>query len=751
MKLKRLSYKLLAALCFCFFYSNVALAETTTTDAYTAQPEDGTFIYDQNCPVGMSNAYIMSIDNGGGSQAISFGACYDTFAITYTINNLLKEQGISIDKIHYSWKYMNGCFNVTDPVTGQTFWCSENIEERLDEDLLPIGPYADQMDTLIVEVDITDANGNIIETRRYDYQTWYDWRVANTHSENEEYLDGAYWQVEEDFIQLYDHTSGVGSIYTPDSLGDAKFRVIAKDGGMWEGAYGPIVRDGQVWFTYRSNPCAETALYDPSCDGYSEAYAEHEYNNNCSANATYDPSCPGYAEAYYNQQCQQDPLYDSGCSGYAAAYYTQQCNANALYDSGCDGYADAYYYNQCKLNPLYDSGCSGYAEAYFTYQCTANPLYDSACSGYADAYYNQQCQADPLYDSGCPGYATAYFNQQCTASALYDAQCPGHFNAQCDANTLYDFQCTGYDQAYLEQQCLYNPQYDTSCNGYVEPVTETAPVAEGSGTGDAVVDSIIATPQPVAQLMIMPQPPAPAPEPIVIEIIPIEIEVELTEVEIIEAEVEAEIQAAVEIEIEIETVEETIEETIDEPIEETVEETIDEPVEEEITEEQANEEETEEESSGDVEQSVDSNEGNDEGNESSDGDNGDEASEDTSGDTTETKEPVAKKAPLTAKQKQKAKERKMKAIIKSRLAKLAETMGEAVTLADQQALQAQITALINYVPGFLQYGKQRIPGVDFYEPEDIYKNRKVPENNRGLLNGLASQILHEKMVDEQYK
>jgi hypothetical protein len=661
-------------LCFCFFYSNVALAKTTTTDAYTAQPEDGAFIYDQNCPVGMSNAYIMSIDNGGGSQAITFGACYDTFAITYTINNLLKEQGISVDKIHYSWKYLNGCFNVTDPVTGQTFWCAENIEERLDEDFKPIGPYADQMDTLIVEVDITDANGNIIETRRYDYQTWYDWRVANTHSENEEYLDEAYWQVEEDFIQLYDHTSGVGSIYTPDSLGDAKFRVIAKDGGMWEGAYGPIVRDGQVWFTYRSNPCAQTALYDPSCDGYSEAYAEHEYNNNCSANATYDPSCPGYAEAYYENQCQADPLYDSGCSGYA------------------------------------------------------------------DAYYNQQCQADPLYDSGCPGYATAYFNQQCTASALYDAQCPGHFDAQCDANTLYDFQCTGYDQAYLEQQCLYNPQYDTSCNGYVEPVTETTPVAEGSGTGDAVVDNIIAAPQPVAQLMIMPQPPAPAPEPIVIEIIPIEIEVEPTEVEIIEAEVEAEIQAAVEIE--------TVEETIDEPVEEP----IDEPVEEEITEEQANEEETEEESSGDVEQSVDSNEGNDEGDESSDGDNGDEASEDTSGDTTEVKKPVVKKkAPLTAKQKQKAKEKKMKAIIKSRLAKLAETMGEAVTLADQQALQAQITALINYVPGFLQYGKQRIPGVDFYEPEDIYKDKKIPENNRGLLNGLASQILHEKMVDEQYK
>ena len=28
---------------------------------------------------------------------------------------------------------------------------------------------------------------------------------------------------------------------------------------------------------------------------------------------------------------------------------------------------------------------------------------------------------------------------------------------------------------------------------------------------------------------------------------------------------------------------------------------------------------------------------------------------------------------------------------------------------------------------------------------------KVPENQRGLLNGLASQLLHEVMVDMQYE
>ena len=32
-----------------------------------------------------------------------------------------------------------------------------------------------------------------------------------------------------------------------------------------------------------------------------------------------------------------------------------------------------------------------------------------------------------------------------------------------------------------------------------------------------------------------------------------------------------------------------------------------------------------------------------------------------------------------------------------------------------------------------------------------YNNLKIPENNRGLRNGLANEILHEKMVEEQYK
>ena len=40
---------------------------------------------------------------------------------------------------------------------------------------------------------------------------------------------------------------------------------------------------------------------------------------------------------------------------------------------------------------------------------------------------------------------------------------------------------------------------------------------------------------------------------------------------------------------------------------------------------------------------------------------------------------------------------------------------------------------------------------DFYNQDEIYKDKKVPENLRGLRNGLASELLHKKMVDMQYE
>ena len=1021
-------------LCFCL---SSALATTsvpdnpTTTSPDSLDLSDGTITNPYGgCPSGTTPAIVES--GNWGTETLRYGECVNTFAISYAINQALQGSGVSVDKVHYSWKYIH-CFNTPDD------FCSDNISNRVNTQT---GEITDDTywDELVVTVEVTDASGTVVETKTWTMDKWYDWNNANSHSTNEINVNGIRWQIHEDNIEIYNHIDKVGTIRTPNQLGDVRFRVVGNDGGNWDGYYGPVIRDFQTWFTYRANPCNDTALYDPSCPGYAEAYATYEYDQNCAANALYDPGCPDYADAYYNQQCSADPLYDSGCPGYASAYYDQQCSADPLYDSGCDGYEQAYYNQQCSLdahydsscpnynwantdytmdlenrsnnndfieirkadnsdvywalyyneseldsgewvakcktydngcedavitgvtfnggpnpyvflytkdkdgnifyptnghkyrfmtdtkldtlcdsnalyspmcdgyetayaqyeyeqqcqaNPLYDSGCPGYNEAYYDYQCQANPLYDTGCPGYSTAYYNQQCEADPLYDSGCSGYETAYYNQQCSIDPLYaetcpgyneayftqqcnadplydsncsgyeqayytqqceanplydsgcpgyegayftqqceldnlyspqcdgydtayfnqqcgldtlydtqcpgydeaylnyqcgldplyDASCTGYYEAQCDANPLYDFLCTGYQQAYFDQQCLYNPQYDTQCPGYIAPiVAEPEPVENVTSTGDAVVDSVISTPAPE---IIIPVPiPEPQPIPVPLPVIEIE-EVDLPEVTIesieleVEAQIEAELQESI---IEEPVIEETIVEEIvvDEPeIEEepvntvedisndegtseevsensSIEEDIEDSQPEEVTEEEAdkseNEESTEEESSDNVEQQV----GDGDGDEESDSGDGDEGDSDSLSETSEAEagpatKPATKKKVLTEKQKEAAKRKKMKEIIKRKLSKLADTMGKAATLEQQQALQAQISALINFVPGFNAYGQLQLFDGDIYQDEKIYEDKKVPENQRGLRNGLANEILHNKMVDMQYE
>ena len=1009
----------LLALFLCCSYYNSALASTTvpdnptTTSPDTLDLDDGTITNPYGgCPSGTTAATVNT--SNWGTPTVRYGECVNTFAISYAINQALQGTGISIDKVHYSWKYIM-CFNTASG--GGNHFCSNSISNRVNTST---GEITDDTywDELTVTVEVTDANGNVVKSETWNMDKWYDWNNANAHSTNEINVNGIRWQIHEDNIELYNHIDKIGTIYTPNQLGDVRFRVVGQDKGNWDGYYGPVIRDFQTWFTYRANPCNDTALYDPSCPGYADAYAQYEYDQNCAANALYDPGCPGYAQANYNAQCSADPLYDSGCPGYAQASYTQQCNADPLFDSGCNGYDEAYlaqqcaidshhstecpnyywanlegtsalsnvagqgsdfievlqsangnaykilkyneseidngdwravcltydngcedavitsvtfnqvngvqyaflytqdedgntfvptnghqyyfytetklddiceinslsstmcdgyeqayfdaqcaanalynescpgyatayfdyscqqnalydsncpgyatafldyqcqqnplyaetcpgyataFYNyQCQQNPLYAETCPGYEQAFFTAQCTANALYDEGCPGYAEAFFTQQCTANALYDQECPGYAEAYYLQQCTANPLYDAGCEGHYDAQCEANALYDFLCPGYNDAYFDQQCQYNPQYDTQCPGYVEPIVETSPedlIDDGAGTGDAIVDSIIEIPAPVInEMIIMPQPPAPEPMPAPLPVVEI-VEVEVPEVTIESIELEVEAQ----IEVELQEV------VIDEPVVEEV--IIETPVVEEIESEGPDETNTEEEiSSGDVEQSMDGDTGSDEDNsegttedtatdEVSEGDTNEEEAveeeaveeeaveeeaveeetteeESTEEETTEEEsteeesteeeiteeeveeketetETVAKPSPkkktkLTKAQKEKAKREKMKKIIKDKLKKLSDVMAKAATLEQQQAVQAQIAALINYVPGFNAYGQLIVPGGKMYAPDDMYEYRKkkVPENQRGLLNGLASELKHEKMVDEQYE
>jgi len=699
--------------CFCSY----SLADTTTTSPTTQDLSQGTITAPfGGCPSGTTAAQVNN--SNWSKQTVRWGECVNTFELTVAINQALSATGISVDKAHYKWKYVH-CFNTSNQGSGTSSnFCNNNLNNRVNQNTGEVldGIYKDQWDQLVVDIEITDANGTVIKSETWSMDKWYLWNGANSHSANEVVQGSVRWQVVEGNIEFYNHVDKLGTIYTPNQLGDVRFRFVGADKGAWDGYYGPVVSDLQTWFTYRTNPCTDTALYDPSCPGYAEAYAQYEYDTNCAANPLYDAGCPGYATAFYNAQCSADPLYDAGCPGYANAYYNQQC----------------------QLDPLYDSGCDGYAAAYLT----------------------QQCSLDPLYDSSCDGYEAAYLKQQC------------------DLDATYSVQCTGYQQAYFDKQCLLNPQYDELCPGYVAPVTPSDPteVDDGTGTGDSVVDDIIDNDvNDLPNIIITP----PEPEIIVpeIEVPEVEIdntlpEVEIPDVEIelpdisiesIEQEVENEIEQELEMEPEVSepetntnndttTEDSTTEETVEENTveEETVEEesTTEESTEEESTEESTEEESTEEEST--EEESTEAEEKEEEKEEEAKEEKEEEKEEEAKEETV-TEKKQTKKKELTKEQKAEAKKKKMKKIIKDKLKKLAVMMGEAQSLKEQQALQQLIAALINYVPGFNEYGKYNIPGIDFYQPDSIYQNKFVPENQRALRNGLASELKWNKMVDMQYE
>jgi len=305
----------------------------------------------------------------------------------------------------------------------------------------------------------------------------------------------------------------------------------------------------------------------------------------------------------------------------------------------------------------------------------------------------------------------------------------------CEASPISHTFCPGYATAFAEAEynnsCLANPQFDSGCPGYqtpveVTPIVEVTPVdptvIETPGVDSTVADVIAS----LAPIVI-----APVVIPVIVEIPEVitpvqpstdtstqaqEIIVPATPEETVIAEVEAELAT---VEAEAETVETNDNESSDSsssPADNTSEESDEQSssTEEIVVENDSSEEVAVEEST-----------------------------------STETKEEPKK---LTKKErKAKSKRDKMKKIITNKLKELANDMATAATIEQQQAVQAQINALINYVPGFNAYGQFSIPGVTFYTPEPLYVNKRIPENNRGLLNGLASQILHEKMIDLQYK
>jgi len=307
------------------------------------------------------------------------------------------------------------------------------------------------------------------------------------------------------------------------------------------------------------------------------------------------------------------------------------------------------------------------------------------------------------------------------------------YNQQCDLDALYDYGCNGWSDAYLNQQCNIDVLYNESCDGWDDAYYEEYVVIEEEETWEAIIEEdyqifVLPEPEPYVEIMIEP-----------LEdytIVMADIEMQLPEIEMVEItqqEFEAELEAELEEYFEplpepVEELEEPIEEQLDEP--EPEEDSVPEEQEsEEQEQEEIIEEESEEETTEEVEEEVE------------------EAREEPEPEPEVIKEEIK----VVEKKKKASKRDKMREIISNKLQSLAIEMGEAASLEEQQKLQSLILALLNFNAGFNAYNTQLLIDGEFYKDEGIYLDKDIPDNQRGLRNGLANEILHKKLVDLQWQ
>jgi hypothetical protein len=270
--------------------------------------------------------------------------------------------------------------------------------------------------------------------------------------------------------------------------------------------------------------------------------------------------------------------------------------------------------------------------------------------------------------------------------------------------------CLYYPQVYADnvynQQCALDPLYDYGCDGWSdayidEYVEEDVPEVWEADEEDTESIYVLEEPEVFQVIEIEPLDDYTLISTTIEEAIP-EMEdlfEEIAQEELIE-EIEAELEEFLEPELEEEPLEEPIEEELDEP----------EPEEDTVQEEQT-EEEPEQEAVVEV-----------------------------------VEEPK-----LVQKKKEASKKEKMREIIGNKLKNLAVEMGEAASLEEQQKLQSLILALLNFNAGFNSYNTQLLIDGVFYKDKGIYLDKDIPDNQKGLRNGLANEILHNKLMDLQWQ
>ena len=257
--------------------------------------------------------------------------------------------------------------------------------------------------------------------------------------------------------------------------------------------------------------------------------------------------------------------------------------------------------------------------------------------------------------------------------------------------------CLYYPEEYANnvynQQCELDPLYDYGCDGFSDAYIEEYVEPEEPEVWEE---------EPVEQILVVE-------EPLVFEII---------DIEPLENFTPATIEEAI---VEIETIfEEQAQEELIEELEAELEEFL-EPEEEELDEQEQEEEPVQEEQTTE------------------------EPQQEEIVEVAVVEEPV-----LVEKKKENSKKKKMREIISNKLKNLATEMGKAVSLEEQQKLQSLVLALLNYNAGFSSYSYTLVDGV-FYEDRGIYLDKDIPDNKRGLRNGLANEILHKKLMDLQWQ
>ena len=599
-----------------------------------------------------------------------------------------------------SWMFSNGVIGFLDPTQepyqGQYGFCCQGYDNTAQRP-------ASMFTLFPLQTDLVNYGDGKFMTKGDGESMTYGWygisefgRPGSSNNFEAEIYDDGMYQFRYGSIDVQRRT-------TIGSTGDPLL------GQYEQNLYGLPPNGMETITSYALNGmCESDPLYDPNCPGYAQAYAQQQFQQNCMADPLYDPSCPGYQQAYYIDQCATDPLYDSGCLGYEQAFFDQQCSNDPLYDPECEGYETAFFEYQCEQNPLYDEGCTGYEQAFFEYQCSQNALYDSECPGYEAAFLAQQCSADPLYDSSCPGYEQAFFDQQCSADPLYDSSCPGYeqafFDQQCSNDPLYNSECPGYEVAYLNQQCSADPLYSEECSGYEQAYFEmrcsndslydpNCPGYEEAYAQRQLERTCSADPQSDPRCDGYTEP-----------------------------------SSAQTNETEVATPSSNPADDFTEPAI-TGNQTVDSVLRESDTQtaqvqqtappvpvppaEPAPVEEREQEPEPEPEQSTE---------------DADESGEERSD-----------------------RRKKMKEIAEREARSLAQDMGKAASLEQQQATQARVMSLISFVPDFGSYARKGIPQpADYYADASIYDDATIPDSNRGARNGLAQEILHKRMVDMQY-